>query len=52
MQSLRNVIGFGQLIEDNIKDILCEVCMVFFEVDVVFFVICEFIVKVKEEVLG
>lgn len=48
----KNIIGKGCLIEDNIKDIFCEVCMVLFEVDVVLFVVCEFINKVKECVIG
>lgn len=47
-----SVIGKVCLIEDNIKDILCEVCMVLFEVDVVFLVVKDFIEKVKVRVVG
>lgn len=40
------------LIEVNIVEMLCEVCLVLFEVDVVLLVVCEFIVCVKEKVFG
>lgn len=40
---LCNVSGWGCLIEDNIKEILCEVRMVLFEVDVVLLVVKEFV---------
>lgn len=49
---LCNISGCGCFIEDNIKDILCEVCMVLLEVDVVFLVVCDFISCVKESVVG
>lgn len=49
---LKNISGKGCLIEDNIKEMLCEVCMVLFEVDVVLLVVCDFVVCVKEGVVG
>lgn len=49
---LKNISGKGCFIEDNIKDILCEVCMVLLEVDVVLFVVCDFVNCVKEGVVG
>lgn len=36
--------GKGWLIEENIKEILCEVCMVLLEVDVVLLVVKLFVV--------
>lgn len=52
LQMFCYVIGKVKLIEDNIKDILCEVCMVLFEVDVVLLVVKDFVNKVKECVVG
>ncbi|MGP4714124.1 MULTISPECIES: signal recognition particle protein [unclassified Psychrobacter] len=50
--SLRNVVGTGQLTEDNIKDTLREVRMALLEADVALPVARDFVKRVKEQALG
>lgn len=50
--SLRNVVGTGQLTEDNIKDTLREVRMALLEADVALPVTRDFVKRVKEQALG
>ncbi len=50
--SLRNIVGTGQLTEDNIKDTLREVRMALLEADVALPVTRDFVKRVKEQALG
>jgi len=50
--SLRNIVGSGQLTEDNIKDTLREVRMALLEADVALPVTRDFVKRVKEQALG
>ncbi len=50
--SLRNIVGTGQLTEDNIKDTMREVRMALLEADVALPVTRDFVKRVKEQALG
>ena len=47
-----NIVGSGQLTEDNIKDTLREVRMALLEADVALPVTRDFVKRVKEQALG
>lgn len=42
----------GVLLVDDVKIVMCEVCVVLFEVDVLLFVVCSFIKVVEIKVIG